>query len=71
MDTKLTTSHQYALLTKKTKGILGCTSSIVASRLRKVTFPLYSALMRPHLEQWVQCWPSEYNRDMDLLEQVL
>ena len=70
VDTKLKMRQQCALAAKKVNGILGCSRRSVASRSREAILPLYSALVRPQLECWVQCWAPQYRREMDILERV-
>jgi len=70
VDEKLNMSRQRAVAAQKANRILGCIKRSMASRSREGILPLYSALVRPHLQSCVQLWSPQHKKDMHVLERV-
>ncbi|GAB0185614.1 cAMP-dependent protein kinase inhibitor alpha [Grus japonensis] len=56
IEERLNMSQQRVLAAQKANHVLGCIKRSVTSRSREVILPLYSALMRPHLQYCIQLW---------------
>ena len=50
VDAWLNVSQQCAQVAKKTNGILACNGNSIGRWSKEITIPLYSALVRSHLE---------------------
>jgi len=70
VDENLNMSQKCALVAQKANHILGWIKRSVASRAREVILPLYSALVRPHLESCIHLWSPQRKKNMDVLQQA-
>ena len=59
-----------ALVTRKANGILECIEKIVASSVRELIPPFYSALLRLYLKNCIQFWAPPVKKHGELLERV-
>ncbi|PKU47107.1 hypothetical protein llap_2602 [Limosa lapponica baueri] len=70
VDNRMTMSQQCALVARKANGILGCIKKSVTSRSREIILPLYSVLVKMHLECCVQFWAAQFKKDRELQKRV-
>ncbi|KAJ7410483.1 hypothetical protein WISP_108353 [Willisornis vidua] len=68
VDERLDMTQQCALAAQNASCILGCNKSSLASNSREEILPLYSALVRPHLQCCIQLWGHQHKKNIEVLE---
>ena len=70
LDEIFNTIQQCVLAAQKDNHILYCIKRNVTRRLREVILPLYSPLVRSHLDYCIQFWGPQHKKDTEWLECV-
>jgi len=68
VDEKINVTQQCALPAQKANCILSHIKRIMSSRKREGILPLCSAVVRPHLDSYIQLWSPQHRKDMGLLK---
>ena len=70
ISTDFKPAEQCLSAAKTARGVLFRLRATLSCRRPEVFLPLYTALVRPHLEYCVQAWSPYYSKDIDCLERV-
>ncbi|KAF7249028.1 Gamma-aminobutyric acid receptor subunit alpha-6 [Varanus komodoensis] len=70
VDSRLNMSQQCDAATKRANAILGCINRSITSKSQVVVVPLYSSLIKPHVEYCGQFWAPSFKKDAEKLERV-
>ena len=70
IDSKMNMGWQPGDAVRKAHRTFSCIHRCISSRPKEVILPLYTALVRPQLENCVQFWAPHFKRDVDNLEKV-
>ena len=63
-------SEQCGIAASKGNQILGLIRRNITYKGKKLSIPLYKAIVRPHLEYCIQAWRPYRKKDIDTLERI-
>ena len=63
-------SEQCGIAASKGNQILGLIRRTIMYKEKQLIVPLYKAIVRPHLEYWIQAWRPYRKKDIDMLERI-
>ena len=64
-------SEQCGIAASKGNQILGLIRRNITWKDKRLIIPLYKAIVRPHVEYWIQAWIPYCKKDIDMLERIL
>ena len=70
MNANMKVSEQCRIAASKGNQVLGMIRRNITYEEKSLMFPLYKAIVRPHLEYCIQAWSPYLRKDIDMLEKI-
>ena len=70
LSANMKVSEQYGVAVSKGNQILGLIWSTLTYKEKQLIVPLYKAIIRTHLEYYIQAWRPYRKKDIDKLERI-
>ena len=70
MNANMKVSEQCRIATSKGNQVLGMIRRNISYKDKSLIVPLYTAIVRPHLEYCIQAWSPYLRKDIDMLEKI-
>ena len=70
MNANMKVSEQCRIAASKGNQVLGMIRRNISYKDKSLIVPLYKAIVRPHLEYYIQAWSPYLRKDIDMLEKI-